>query len=127
MFQQAGYFLNTTNCTHLVGQTDHIPTKLDEPTESCRLLVSAAVCICMTCGCSLTRFLLPIMFVSPAQIERWDDDTDILHARHQQQTGSIALPFVQQNRTATAWAGVGGSVIHSVARILVLFSDFVLL
>jgi hypothetical protein len=27
MFQQAGYFLNTTNCTHLVGQTDHILTK----------------------------------------------------------------------------------------------------
>jgi hypothetical protein len=74
------------------------------------------------------------MFVSPAQVERRDDDTDILHARYQQQTGrciAVVLCCAKEELQlgqAGPQEGVGGSVIHSVARILgpYFYSDFVL-
>jgi hypothetical protein len=41
---------------HFKGQTDHVPTKLDEPSESCCLLSPIkSFAFCMAAGCSLTH------------------------------------------------------------------------
>jgi hypothetical protein len=51
------------------------------------------------------------MFVSPAQVERWDDDTDILHARHQQQAGSIAIVHQTEQFQLGQDGPVGGTLL----------------
>jgi hypothetical protein len=113
---------------HFVAQADHVPINLDEPTESCLLLPLQSFAFFRDWFLLSNPF---VMFVSPAQVERRDDDTDILHARYQQQTGrciAVVLCCAKEELQlgqAGPQEGVGGSVIHSLVRIFaVVFFRF---